>query len=133
LPESRNDFGALLLPKERANLLNVKRRHAAVKHSVTVWAHRPQVRGWIDCVCLANLGQWAKVMDVDIPLGHMPIHGSEAEPAHGATCAVGRDALAARLRVALVGVDRDPPDRAFDAQRRLGDFLWQKRLPSLVG
>ena len=74
---------------------------------MAVRADRLQVLDRIDHVLAPNFRQWTEVVDVDVPVGHLPIHRPEAKPADVAGGAVGRDAQPACLRVALVGVDQN--------------------------
>jgi hypothetical protein len=80
---------------------------------MAVRAHWAKVCDWIYDVLPADLGQWAKMMDVDISFGDFSICGAKAETADGATGAVRSDASPPSLCVSLVGVDRHPANGSF--------------------
>src|SRR5439155_12067566 len=83
---SRFPFGTLnvpfvsSLPDEIPQLLDAKDRLPAVQHRMAVGTYWQQVRERIDGVRPAGLGQRADVADVDVPLGHRPVHRAEIEP-----------------------------------------------------
>jgi len=89
-----------------------------MEYSMAVWTDRPQVLDRIDQVDPSDFRQRAEVVNVDVPLRHLPIPRSEAETADTACAAVGRDALPTGLRVALVGVHCDCADGSLNETGR---------------
>ncbi|HVS38800.1 MAG TPA: hypothetical protein VMS17_24805 [Gemmataceae bacterium] len=110
------------------NFLDAPAFATQMQHRVTVGTDWPQVLDRIDDILAVDLRQGAQMMDVDITVGYLPVHGPEAEPADAASRAVGVDALAARLRIALVGIHRDRAHRALDQTAWLKNLLSQDRI-----
>src|SRR5262245_61739159 len=114
-PSAAADLFALCLPtQELPHVFNTERGDAAVQDRMAVRADRTKIRNRVHDVLTADLGQRAKMVDVDVTLGDLPVHRPETEPADAAACAVYLDALPTGFQVALVGVYQHPANGSRD-------------------
>ncbi|RUL82216.1 hypothetical protein [Tautonia sociabilis] len=98
-----------------------------MNNRMTVGADRAKVFDGIDLVCASDVGERAKVVNVNEPLGNLPIDVPEADLADATSRAVMFKAPTAGVRAAFVDVDRDAPDFPLRDGRRRRDLLGQQQ------
>lgn len=76
-----------------------------VNHCVAVWAYRSQVVHRIHLILTGDVGKRVKMVDVNEPFRHVPVHGAEVGTAHTAHGSVSLDASNTSFRIALVSID----------------------------
>ncbi len=115
-----------LLIKEGSHFADTERWHAAVKHGMTIGAHRPQILDRIDLILAADLGQWPEVMHVNETLCHRTISGAKRELAYCTRCTIPGDAELARPTVTFLRIDCNLISRALKSYQRNIEFLGEQ-------
>src|SRR5438874_1082239 len=83
-------------------------------HNVAVWADRTHVSNGIHHMFTANLGEFLQMVNMDEPLSDSIIHTSEVKTANEARRTIVSKTCCTSCGIPLVGINRDPLNRALD-------------------